>query len=156
MKIKLLLLTLMTVSLSYSQKKFKNSEIFGKYKLELNFTDVVENEENDLNIFEEILVTSITKSIDKVSSEYLNITFEFKSNNVLFVSVKTKGEDNEETEYIRWKTINNKLYIDDSTNDKINMKINDGDGYWELENNNLVRYNSEGKKENGITLVRIK
>ncbi|MEO2056826.1 MAG: hypothetical protein ABGW66_05025 [Flavobacteriaceae bacterium] len=154
MKIKLLILTIMTISWSYSQKNFKKSDIYGKYKLELNLTDVVKSENDDLNLLEKIIVTSITNSIDRVSSEYVNITFDFKNNNSLLVSVKVEDEK-EENEYIRWKTNNNKIYFDDSGNDHINVKMNNGEGYWVLENKNLVKYNDDGTKVNGISLIRI-
>lgn len=153
-KINLLILTMITMSLSYSQTNFKKFDIYGKYKLELNLTDVVESENNDLNLFEEIIVSSITKSIDRVSSDYVNITFDFENTNSLLVSVKVKDGE-EENEYIRWKTKNNKIYIDDSDNDHINLELNNGEGYWILENKNLVKYNNDGTKVNGISLVKI-
>ena len=50
---------------------------------------------------------------------------------------------------------NNKIYIDDSDNPNINIKINGGEGYWILENKNLVKYNKDETRMNGISLIRI-
>ena len=123
MKIKVLILAIMTISWSYAQKSFKKSDVYGKYKLALNLTDVIESENDDMSLLEEIIVTSITKSIDRVSNEYVSIIFDFRNNNTLLVSIKVKDEE-EENEHIRWKLNNNKIYIDDSDNDHINIKIN--------------------------------
>ena len=129
MKIKVLILAIMTISWSYSQKSFKKSDVYGKYKLALNITDVIESENDDMSLLEEIIVTSITKSIDRVSNEYVSIIFDFRNNN--------------------------KIYIDDSDNDDLNVKINSGEGYWILENKNLVKYGKDGTKVNGVFLIRI-
>ena len=129
MKIKVLILAIMTISWSYSQKSFKKSDVYGKYKLVLNLTDVIESENDDMSLLEEIIVTSITKSIDRVSNEYVSIIFDFRNNN--------------------------KIYIDDSDNDDLNVKINSGEGYWILENKNLVKYGKDGTKVNGVFLIRI-
>ena len=82
-----------------------------------------------MSLLEEIIVTSITKSIDRVSNEYVSIIFDFRNNN--------------------------KIYIDDSDNDDLNVKINSGEGYWILENKNLVKYGKDGTKVNGVFLIRI-
>ena len=103
MKIKVLILAIMTISWSYAQKSFKKSDVYGKYKLALNITDVIESENDDMSLLEEIIVTSITKSIDRVSNEYVSIIFDFRNNN--------------------------KIYIDDSDNDDLNVKIKSGEGY---------------------------
>ena len=87
----------------FAQKSFKQSDVYGKYKLALNLTDVIESENDDMSLLEEIIVTSITKSIDRVSNEYVSIIFDFRNNN--------------------------KIYIDDSDNDDLNVKINSGEGY---------------------------
>ena len=129
MKIKVLILAIMTISWSYAQKSFKKSDVYGKYKLALNITDVIESENDDMSLLEEIIVTSITKSIDRVSNEYVSIIFDFRNNN--------------------------KIYIDDSDNDDLNVKINSGEGYWILENKNLVKYGKAGTKVNGVFLIRI-
>jgi len=129
MKIKVLILAIMTISWSYAQKSFKKSDVYGKYKLALNITDVIESENDDMSLLEEIIVTSITKSIDRVSNEYVSIIFDFRNNN--------------------------KIYIDDSDNDDLNVKINSGEGYWILENKNLVKYGKDGTKVNGVFLIRI-
>ena len=129
MKIKVLILAIMTISWSYAQKSFKKSDVYGKYKLALNLTDVIESENDDMSLLEEIIVTSITKSIDRVSNEYVSIIFDFRNNN--------------------------KIYIDDSDNDDLNVKINSGEGYWILENKNLVKYGKDGTKVNGVSLIRI-
>ena len=154
MKIKVLILAIMTISWSYAQKSFKKSDVYGKYKLALNLTDVIESEIDDMSLLEEIIVTSITKSIDRVSNEYVSIIFDFRNNNTLLVSIKVKDEE-EEYEHIRWKLNNNKIYIDDSDNDDLNVKINSGEGYWILENKNLVKYGKDGTKVNGVSLIRI-
>lgn len=129
MKIKVLILAIMTISWSYAQKSFKKSDVYGKYKLALNITDVIESENDDMSLLEEIIVTSITRSIDRVSNEYVSIIFDFRNNN--------------------------KIYIDDSDNDDLNVKINSGEGYWILENKNLVKYGKDGTKVNGVFLIRI-
>ncbi len=154
MKIKVLILAIMTISWSYAQKSFKKSDVYGKYKLALNLTDVIESENDDMSLLEEIIVTSITKSIDRVSNEYVSIIFDLRNNNTLLVSIKVKDEE-EENEHIRWKLNNNKIYIDDSDNDDLNVKINSGEGYWILENKNLVKYGKDGTKVNGVSLIRI-
>ena len=48
-----------------------------------------------------------------------------------------------------------KIYIDDSDNPNINIKINGGERYWILENKNLVKYNKDKTRMNGISLIRI-
>ena len=154
MKIKVLILAIMTISWSYAQKSFKKSDVYGKYKLALNLTDVIESENDDMSLLEEIIVTSITKSIDRVSNEYVSIIFDFRNNNTLLVSIKVKDEE-EENEHIRWKLNNNKIYIDDSDNDDLNVKINSGEGYWILENKDLVKYGKDETKVNGVSLIRI-
>ena len=103
-----------------------------------------------MSLLEEIIVTSITSSIDRLSNDYVNVTFDFRNNNSLFVEIKEKDEK-EENEYLRWKIINNKIYIDDSDNPNINIKINGGEGYWILENKNLVKYNKDETRMNGIS-----
>ncbi|MGB1171790.1 MAG: hypothetical protein ACPHL7_04625 [Flavobacteriaceae bacterium] len=154
MKIKLLVLTILTLSWSYAQKNLKKSDVYGKYKLVLNLTNVIESENDDMSLLEEIIVTGITSSIDRLSNDYVNVTFDFRNNNSLFVKIKVKDEK-EENEYLRWKIINNKIYIDDSDNPNINIKINGGEEYWILENKNLVKYNKDETRMNGISLIRI-
>ena len=74
----------------------------------------------------------------------------------LFVSFLTidSQDEKEENEYLRWKIITNKTYINDSDNPNININMNGGKGYWILENKNLEN-NKDETRMNGISLIRI-
>lgn len=106
-----------------------------------------------MSLLEEIIITSITSSIDRLSNDYVNVTFDFRNNNSLFIKIKEKDEK-EENEYLRWKIITNKTYINDSDNPNININMNGGKGYWILENKNLEN-NKDETRMNGISLIRI-
>jgi nitrate reductase assembly molybdenum cofactor insertion protein NarJ len=83
---------MLTLSWSYAQKNLKKSDVHSKYKLVLNLTDVIESENDDMDLLEEIIVTSITSPINRLSNDYVNVTFDFRNNNSLLVKTKEKDE----------------------------------------------------------------
>lgn len=132
------------------KKKVKERDLDGVWKLviKIDKEEVVDELDDEDNIFAKIIAKSVIGIVDDVLDE-IDVRFEFKSNNRLKVTVNAFGE--EEVEYSEWK-INKKgqLIIEDIES------FDSEEDYWLFEGDILVAYDNsnDGPSEN-IYLVNM-
>ena len=132
------------------KKKVKERDLDGVWKLiiKIDKEEVVDELDDEDNIFAKIIAKSVVGIVDDVLNE-IDIRFEFKSNNRLKVTINAFGE--EEVEYSAWK-INSKgqLILEDVDS------FDSEKDYWLFEGDILVAYdNDDDDPSENIYLVNM-
>lgn len=131
-------------------RKVKEKDLKGTWKLviDIDKEDIVDEMDEDDNVFARILVKSVVGFVDDILEE-IDIWFEFQPNNELKITVNALGE--EEVEYTEWR-INNKgqLIIEDTDS------FESDDEYWLFEGDVLVAFDKDDNKpEKQVYLVNM-
>ncbi|MEQ9288911.1 MAG: hypothetical protein RIG77_18455 [Cyclobacteriaceae bacterium] len=131
-------------------RKVKEKDLKGTWKLviDIDKEDIVDEMDEDDNVFARILVKSVVGFVDDILEE-IDIWFEFQPNNELKITVNALGE--EEVEYTEWR-INNKgqLIIEDTDS------FESDDEYWMFEGDVLVAFDKDDNKpEKQVYLVNM-
>lgn len=146
---KSLLLSLLFVTSFSSFSMYKEKDIYGKWKLEVDINEKLKEESEELNLFERMVVGGVSGMVNWVWDK-IDITFEFKRNNELLVIVKVEDEETE-VEELTWNMENGKIYIDDIDNPKVNI---DNEGYWMLVKGKLLPYDDNDDLQESIYMTR--
>lgn len=131
-------------------RKVKEKDLKGTWKLviDIDKEDIVDEMDEDDNVFARILVKSVVGFVDDILEE-IDIWFEFQPNKELKITVNALGE--EEVEYTEWR-INNRgqLIIED------NDSFDSDDEYWMFEGDVLVAFDKDDNKpEKQVYLVNM-
>lgn len=135
--------------------KTKEKDVLGKWKLHLNIGDKIKEETKDEEGLGRAFARGIGELVDEIISE-VDITFEFKKNNVLIVTSDSDWDDDDEveTEKYRW-SIDKDGKIQTSSLDDDRIKFDDHDG-WILKNGKLYSVDEGKKVETAVWLEKIK
>ena len=142
---------LMVGSFSFSKNK-EEKAILGKWKLEINLKEQLKEASEDLNLFEKLVVRSVSGLVQGVWED-IDVTFEFKKNQQLMLYIEVDLEEKEtEIETLSWKIdADGKIFIADIQNEKVKIS---NDGYWKLKEGKLLFYNAEDELEENIFMLK--
>lgn len=142
---------LMVGSFSFSKNK-EEKAILGKWKLEINLKEQLKEASEDLNLFEKLVVRSVSGLVQSVWED-IDVTFEFKKNQQLMLYIEVDLEEKEtEVETLSWKIdADGKIFIADIQNEKVKIS---NDGYWKLKEGKLLFYNAEDELEENIFMLK--
>lgn len=134
--------------------KTKEKDVLGTWKLHLNIAEKIKKETEDEKGLGKAFARGIGELVDEIISE-VDITFEFKKNNVLIVTHDSDWDDDgKETEKYRW-SIDKDGKIKTSSLDDDRIKFDDRDG-WMLKNGKLYSVDDNDKFEDAVWLEKIK
>ncbi len=149
------LMILLTIPLLFSindaeaQKKIKEKDLIGPWKLIINFEEGFDEarkelEEDEDSFISKLVLGSVEGFVTSILDE-VDIFMDFQKNGQLKIIVE--AFDEKEVEYSHWQ-INDRgeLIIDDSDNTDVD--------HWVIEDDLLVGYDEDGKK-NFAYMVKI-
>jgi len=146
-----LITCLLVCHFSFSNKT-KEKDVLGKWTLQIQLKEQLKDASKDLNLFEKIVIGSVSGLVESVMEE-IEITFEFKKNQVLLLHVEVALDEKQtEIEQLTWHMdADGKIFIDDVQNDRVKI---DTDGYWKLMAGKLVAYDENDELEKNVFMTR--
>ena len=135
--------------------KTKEKDILGKWKLHLDISEKIKEETQDEEGFGKALARGIGSLVDEMVSE-IDITFEFKKNNVLKVTQSNDWDDEDEMEIeeYTWK-IDKKGRIKTISLKNEHLSVDNNDG-WILKNKKLIPVDKDNDVQDVVWLEKIK
>lgn len=135
--------------------KTKEKDILGKWKLHLDISEKIKEETEDEEGLGKAFARGIGSLVDELVSE-VEITFEFKKNNVLIVTQNNDWDDEDENEIeeYTWK-IDRKGRIQTNSIKNKGLKVDDHEG-WMLKGGKLIPMDKDDDLENVVWLEKIK
>lgn len=138
----------------FAQERVSEREVLGTWKLNVDIREAIDQESEEMGFFEGMMAKAFSGMAADIMDE-IDITFDFRKNNVLYLTVHTDfDEDETETEELYWE-INDKgqLFIEDIDNNEVQI---DNDGYWMKSGGKLVAIDKDGSKEHLAWMERTK
>lgn len=135
--------------------KTKEKNILGKWKLHLDISKKIKQETKDEEGLGKAFARGIGSLVDELVSE-VEITFEFKKNNVLIVTQNNNwnDEDKVEIEEYTWE-IDKKGRIKTISLKNKHLSVDNNEG-WILKNKRLIPMDKDDDLENIVWLEKIK
>ena len=128
----------------FAQERVTEREVLGTWKLNVDIREAVKEEAEEMSFFEGMMARAFSGMAADIMDE-IDITFDFRKNNVLYLTVHTDfDEDETETEELYWEIKKGQLYIEDIDNDEVQFE---NDGYWILSEGRLVAVKKNGLSE---------
>lgn len=138
----------------FAQERVSEREVLGTWKLNVDIREAIDQESEEMGFFEGMMAKAFSGMAADIMDE-IDITFDFRKNNVLYLTVHTDfDEDETETEELYWE-INDKgqLFIEDIDNNEVQI---DNDGYWMKSDGKLVAIDKDGSTEHLAWMERTK
>ncbi len=138
----------------YAQGSFSERDVYGVYEFKIDIKGAIEEEAEEMNFFERMVARSVSGLVETALEE-VHITFDFRKNNVAYLTVVNDLDDEEtETEELYWEINDNgQIEIDDIENENVQME---NDGYWVLSEDRLISVDEHGKIEPRAWMQRVK
>ncbi|MBL7471442.1 hypothetical protein [Robertkochia sediminum] len=151
---KTIVMTLMALFMASSmvaQQRIKEKDVLGTWKFKLDLKEAIDEESEDMGFFEGMIAKAVSGMAQDIVNE-MDITFNFKRDHVVLLTINNIEEDKEEIEELTWQ-INDRGYvvIDDIDND--NVQVNN-DGYWIVQGDKLIAYDDDGSEETKVWMER--
>ncbi|TRZ47455.1 hypothetical protein D3A96_01735 [Robertkochia marina] len=147
-------LMLLTLTATMAQQRVKERDVLGTWELKVDIQQAIKEETKNMNLFEGMMARAFSGMAEEVMEE-IDITFDFRKNNVLYLTVHTDlGEDETDVEELYWEiNKHGQLIIEDIDND--NVQVNN-DGYWMKSEGRLVAIDKDGSLEPLAWMQRVK
>lgn len=136
--------------------KIKEKDVLGKWKLHLDISEKIKEETEDEEGLGKAFARGIGELVDEIISK-VDITFEFKKNNVLIVTHNSDWDDDEDevkTKSYHW-SIDKDGKIQTNSLDKHHVEFDDHDG-WILKDGKLFSIDEYEESEKTLWLEKIK
>jgi len=133
----------------FAQTPVKSRKLKGEWELQIQVTEAVAEETEDLGVFGKMLAGAVAGIVD-VALENVDIVFDFYDKNSVRLTVKTDDKA-PEIQSLNYRIDQGKLYIEGLEEGDIDISI---DGYWMFEGKNLIHFNEDGSRVKNVYLIR--
>ena len=143
---------LLFATVIFAQGRAKEKDVLGTWKFHINIDQAVDEEAEDMGFFEGVMAKAVTGMVQDIMDE-IDITFDFKKNNVLYLTVVTDIDEEEtEVEELYWEIDKEgRIFIEDIDNDNVQVQ---NDGYWVLADGKLMAHEKDGSVEKNAWMER--
>jgi hypothetical protein len=142
-------LVVFSVLTVFAQTPLKSRKLKGEWELQIEVSEAVAEETEDLGVFGKMLAGAVAGFVD-VAFENVDVVFDFYNKNNVRLKVKTDN-DAPEIENLSYRIDQGKLYIKGLEEGDIDISI---DGYWMFEGKDLIHFNEDGSRVKNVHLIR--
>ncbi|MEQ6123063.1 hypothetical protein AAON49_02540 [Pseudotenacibaculum sp. MALMAid0570] len=150
---KFFLLALFVSSIAFSQSKVKERDIIGQWKLHLDLSKEIEENEDSDDSFGKAFARGILKTVNELVND-AEITFDFKRNHTLEITQQLVDDDEVETKKYTWRIDKKGRLITSQINDD-NLQLNN-DNKWMLKKGKLVSVDRNKKIKDNVWMERVR
>jgi hypothetical protein len=132
-------------------QKINEKELMGSWHMVIDIDAAMKEAKKDLNIFEKMLVGSVSGFVDQVL-EMVDITIEFMPKGKALLTVDGPDVQEKEVTELTWRhDPSGGITIDDYESDQAQV---DFDSIWRLEGDRLQSYEADGTLEKHVYMIR--
>jgi len=147
----LVMIALLSLSYNVMAQKINEKELMGSWHMVIDIDAAIKESEKDLNLFEKMLVGSVSGFVDQVL-EMVDITIEFLPKGKALLTVDGPDVQEKEVTELTWRhDASGGITIDDYESDKAQV---DFDSIWRLEGDRLQSYEADGTLEKHVYMIR--